>query len=355
MKTKVKSSGLTRRQALGLAGGAGAAYAVGGLVKVGSGESSVGLSEATAAATCTVAPQVTEGPYWRDEMLNRSDLASTVSSGTPLTITFTVLNSATCSAYEGAQVDIWHANAAGHYSDFSAEGTAGQTFLRGYQVTDSNGQCTFRTIFPGWYTGRTVHIHVRVRTFDGSSTTYNFTTQVFFEEGTTATVVAQTAYSKSGNRTTNTQDSIYGEEVTKGNALVPVLSGNNSSGYTGAVQISLAGLPSSGSGSGTTTEDTSVDGGLRKTAFRHERSGFRYLDVKVNANEKLAADAELMRGGKVIARKKITGLASGGVRTFSIPVANKVDAGKASLKVTLTDQAGNTKVLRRKVNVPAHR
>lgn len=234
------------------------------------------------------------------------------------------------------------------------QSTVGQTFLRGYQVTDSSGQCTFKTIFPGWYTGRTVHIHVRVRTFDGSSTTYNFTTQVFFDEATTATVMEQSAYSKSGTRTKNTTDSIYNEAAQQGNALTPSLSGSTSSGYSGSVQISLAGLPASGtSGGGSTTEDTAVDGGVQKTKFRQERNGLRWLDVNVKANEKLAADAQLTRGGAVVARKKITGLASGGVRTFSIPIPNKVDPGKASLKVVLSDGAGNKRTVRRKVHVPA--
>ena len=57
-------------------------------------------------------------------------------------------------------MDIWHADAAGVYSDESVEGTEGLTYLRGYQVTDANGLVIFKTMFPGWYSGRTVHIHV---------------------------------------------------------------------------------------------------------------------------------------------------------------------------------------------------
>ena len=68
-----------------------------------------------------------------------------------------------CAALEGAQVDIWHCNAYGVYSDIAAESTTGQNWLRGYQLTDSNGLATFTTIIPGWYEGRTTHIHLRVR------------------------------------------------------------------------------------------------------------------------------------------------------------------------------------------------
>lgn len=343
---------VTRRQALGLAGGAGAAYAVGGLVRVGSGDSAVGVGEAGAqAATCTLAPEVTQGPYWVDERLNRSDVTTGAGDGIPLSLTFTVLNSETCSAFGGAWVDIWHCNAPGLYSDVAGEGTTGQTFLRGYQVTDSSGQCTFETIFPGWYTGRTVHIHVRVRTFDRTETTYNFPTQVFFTEANTATVMATSAYQKSGTRTTNSQDNIYGEEVQKGNALVVPLSGNTVAGYSGTMQISLAGLPASAG----TTEDKKLSAGVRSAKFMREANGMRFLDVKVKANEKIGVNAQLVRNGKVIAHKRIDALAANGIRTVSVPVPNKVDAGRARLRVKMTDRLGNRRVVNRTVQVPAFR
>jgi protocatechuate 3,4-dioxygenase beta subunit len=69
-----------------------------------------------------------------------------------------------CSALAGAQVDVWHADAAGVYSDEAVKNTTGQTYLRGYQITDSNGVVTFKTVIPGWYSGRTIHIHVMIRT-----------------------------------------------------------------------------------------------------------------------------------------------------------------------------------------------
>jgi protocatechuate 3,4-dioxygenase beta subunit len=71
--------------------------------------------------------------------------------------------SSACTPLAGAQVDAWHADAAGVYSDESVENTVGQSFLRGYQLRDSNGLAAFKTIFPGWYSGRTVHIHVMIR------------------------------------------------------------------------------------------------------------------------------------------------------------------------------------------------
>ena len=131
-----------------------------------------------AADTCVLAtPTVTEGPYWVDEKLFRSDIRSDPSTGTaragvPLTLTVKVQNltSSGCAPLTGAYVDIWHCDAKGIYSDepsYNPGGgtgtvvTTGQKFLRGYQITDENGQVQFTTIYPGWYNGRTIHIHVQ--------------------------------------------------------------------------------------------------------------------------------------------------------------------------------------------------
>ncbi|HEV8573997.1 MAG TPA: twin-arginine translocation pathway signal protein [Dehalococcoidia bacterium] len=134
---------------------------------------------ATAApVACVVTPEQTEGPYFVDEMLNRSDITSdpadgSVSDGVPLRLTLTVssVNGTTCTPAAGANVDMWHCDADGVYSDVSGGAgqpdTSGQRFLRGYQVSDQNGQVVFQTIFPGWYSGRTPHIHFKVRTIDG--------------------------------------------------------------------------------------------------------------------------------------------------------------------------------------------
>ncbi|MBI1826583.1 MAG: intradiol ring-cleavage dioxygenase [Planctomycetes bacterium] len=166
---------------------------------------------------CVSRPAVTQGPYFVDERLNRSDIRSDPSDGSlqpgiPLHLRLTVYQTdgTTCSAFPGATVDIWHANAEGVYSDEAVEGTAGQKFLRGYQVTDENGVVEFTTIYPGWYSGRTIHAHFKIRTFAGSSTTYDFTSQLFFDEGITAQVATQSPYNTRGlPDTTNGRDSIF--------------------------------------------------------------------------------------------------------------------------------------------------
>lgn len=92
----------------------------------------------------------------------------------------TVANVGTaCGATLGAQADIWQTNAAGKYSDEASEGTSGQKWLRGFQTTDSNGRVQFATIYPRWYNGRTIHIHMKVR-FTANGQNYVFNTQFFF-------------------------------------------------------------------------------------------------------------------------------------------------------------------------------
>ena len=112
-----------------------------------------------------------------------------------------------------------------------SEGTSAKKYLRGYQVTGSDGKVAFKTVYPGWYAGRTVHIHVRVRTFDGGGTaTYDFLTQMFFDDALTDTVYKQSPYSTRGTRTTrNAGDDIYGSD---GATLLLRVSSDGDGGYS---------------------------------------------------------------------------------------------------------------------------
>ena len=132
-----------------------------------------GAATASAAdASCIVRPEMTEGPYFVDERLNRSDIRSdpsdgSVRPGVQLALTFVVsrIDDSSCTPFEGAVVDVWHCDAGGIYSDVQDTGfdTVGEKFLRGYQVTDASGVASFVTIYPGWYQGRTVHVHFKAR------------------------------------------------------------------------------------------------------------------------------------------------------------------------------------------------
>jgi protocatechuate 3,4-dioxygenase beta subunit len=365
MRAGKKSTGrgaMTRRRALGLAGAAGAAYVAGPLRPFGGTGDAASPNEADAAATCVLAPEVTEGPYWVDVREERSDVRAG-QSGVPLKLDLYVYRSDdSCAPEAGAIVDIWHANASGLYSDEASNGTSGETWLRGYQETDSNGHVAFTTIYPGWYMGRTDHIHVRVRTFSGSATTYNFTTQIFFDEATSAAVFATSPYSaRAGRDTTNEEDMIYQQEARAGNVLMPTLSGSTSSGYSGTVGIGLSGLPastSSGSASGGSgsngsgsTADTAVDAALVSRRFIRSAER-RELLLGLKAGERIAADAELVRSGKAVAHKRIAALAPGR-RTLAVPIGTATAAGPAQLRLTLTDRVGNVRTIRERVRVPA--
>jgi protocatechuate 3,4-dioxygenase beta subunit len=166
-----------------------------------------------------------------------------VQSGVPLTLTITVIDTEnSCAALEGVQVDIWHCNASGVYSDIAAENTSSQDWLRGYQITDANGVVTFSTIFPGWYAGRTTHVHLRLRSkySEASSTTDGSnTTQLFFPQDIIDSVYTTvTPYSARGtNPTTNATDHVYSGEV--GGETLLTLSGGIAGGYTADITIGL--------------------------------------------------------------------------------------------------------------------
>lgn len=225
---------LNRRQALKLLGITGAAFLAGcapGTSEVLTGTPiPIGIPEATdtplspatsvsSLPTCIVRPELTEGPYFVDEMINRSDIRSdpsdgSVKDGTPLQLTFRVTRiNNDCVPLEGAMVDVWHCDALGVYSDVSDPGfnTQGQKFLRGFQLTDANGVAQFITIYPGWYQGRTVHIHFKIRTDAAGGGTYDFTSQLFFDDPLSDRVYTQEPYaSKPGTRSPrNDGDGIY--------------------------------------------------------------------------------------------------------------------------------------------------
>lgn len=170
------------------------------------------------ALACIASPSMTEGPYFVDEMLKRSDIRidptdSSIKAGVPLNLAIRLfrVNGNVCAPLKGAQIDIWHCDAMGLYSDEAANNTVGKKFLRGYQLTDDSGQVNFTTIYPGWYSGRTVHIHLKVRTFSADGTqSYAFNSQLFFDDTLSDTIFAQLPYSAHGKRdTTNATDMVF--------------------------------------------------------------------------------------------------------------------------------------------------
>ncbi|MEI1374544.1 intradiol ring-cleavage dioxygenase [Nostoc sp. UHCC 0926] len=208
---------LSRRKALALFKTVGAAILVVGCIPRKSRSTQVKSSVAVPASSsangtlpaCVVTPEQTEGPYFVDEKLNRSDIRSdpgdgSVKDGVPLQLTLRVLQigNTGCTPRADAIVDIWHCDPLGVYSDVTDPGfsTVGKKFLRGYQVTDANGTVQFTTNYPGWYQGRTVHIHFKVRTDAASAQSYEFTSQLYFDDSITDQVHTQTPYASKGQR-----------------------------------------------------------------------------------------------------------------------------------------------------------
>jgi protocatechuate 3,4-dioxygenase beta subunit len=181
-----------------------------------------------------------------DERLNRSDITTDPSGGAarpgvPLTLIFNVasVNSTSCSTLGGAQVDVWHCDALGVYSDVSAQNTAGQRYLRGYQVTGADGVVRFQTIYPGWYSGRAVHIHFKIRTFSGLQKTYEFTSQVFLDDSATDEVYKLAPYNSRGSRNTrNATDMVYASNGNSGSKLLVDLA-RTATGYTATFSLGL--------------------------------------------------------------------------------------------------------------------
>ncbi len=197
---------------------------------------------------CVVRPELTEGPYFVDEMLNRSDIREdtsdgSISEGSPLELTFNVTQVGTngCTPLPNAQVDIWHCDAYGVYSDASDPGfnTKGKTFLRGYQVTDANGVAKFTTIYPGWYAGRITHIHFQVYLNNNLQVTATATSQIAFPAAVTTAVYNTAAYTKGQNTsvTSFAADNVFSDGTTYQMASI---SGDTTSGYAASLAVTIA-------------------------------------------------------------------------------------------------------------------
>lgn len=240
---------LTRREVLALLGVAGAGAVATRL------KAQPGLEKAVPALpgetpwmpACIVTPAQTEGPYFVDEKLNRIDIrpdpgTGKISEGSPLDLEMRVhrVANGACTPMAGAMVDIWQCDAMGLYSDVRDMNgffnTAGQKFLRGYQVTDASGVARFTTVYPGWYQGRSVHIHFKVRSNSGGRDV-EFTSQLYFDDAFSDKVFTRAPYSaKAGTRTPNERDGIYRQ----GGKQLTLAVAERGAGYQAAFEIGMA-------------------------------------------------------------------------------------------------------------------
>ncbi len=160
------------------------------------------VSTALASNSCVLTPEMTEGPFYLDLNKVRADVTEG-RPGAPLQLNLSVLSTLTCTPIADAAVDIWHTDALGTYSGVSGDNG---TFMRGTLVTDKSGNATFKTVVPGWYQGRTVHIHVMVHV--GGNVVH--TGQIFFDDTFLDNVFKEAPYNKRGARDTrNSSDGIF--------------------------------------------------------------------------------------------------------------------------------------------------
>jgi protocatechuate 3,4-dioxygenase beta subunit len=196
--------GLTRRGALRGLGGAGLGLAGLGLF----GPKDFEDEADSATPSCTLVAEQEEGPYYLDLDKVRKNITEG-KSGVRLDLRIKIVDSTSCDPLKDVAVDIWHCAANGKYSGFSAEGTSGETFLRGIQLTDEDGIAAFRTIYPGWYQGRATHIHLKAHV-DGH---VSHTGQLFFRDATTDKIARLSPYSsRTITRTRNNVDRVYTQE-----------------------------------------------------------------------------------------------------------------------------------------------
>ena len=343
---------INRRTLVRTAGATGAGLLVATRTPV---ASLFGSGDASAAATCaSLTPAKTIGPYFVEEKLNRSDLRTdpatgAVTAGVPLALDLTLVNEdASCAPLAGAQVDLWHADPSGKYSDESVEGTSGKKYLRGYQVSDANGKVAFTTVYPGWYSGRAVHIHVRIRTFGASgAATYDFLTQMFFDDALSDTVDAKAPYNTRGTRDTrNADDNIYGSD---GATLLLNIKADGNGGYAGTITF---GLSAASDGTSSASSAASVGVALASATCTSSATGARTVTVKLQTTERLALDLRVRRGSRTLAQRSVSALGAG-ARTIRVPLSTTVRQGRATVQIVARDAAGNRKVLSRIVQVPA--
>lgn len=216
-----------RQSLLRLAGLAAAAGTGAALELPGSGSAAVeqGLVQ------CVLTPELTEGPYYVAGEAVRHDITEG-KAGAQLLLSLRVLNASTCKVAKHAAVDIWHCDALGVYSGAVAH-NPGTNFLRGVQRTNANGIATFKTIYPGWYPGRAVHIHVKVHVRGNVV----HTGQLFFPAAITQAVYANAPYSSHGTTpdTPNPQDAIFRNGGAKGMLALK----KSGTGYTASITMGV--------------------------------------------------------------------------------------------------------------------
>jgi protocatechuate 3,4-dioxygenase beta subunit len=235
-------SKMNRRELL--VDGLGAVVGGAGLVLLNACRSGISnLNAGSNTGPCPLNPEQEEGPFYVDEGLLRSDVLDG-QTGVPLLLSIKVMRAATCEPIANAPVEIWSANSLGKYSDKSQEGTVGQKYLRGVQLSDASGLVKFKSIYPGWYAGRTCHVHLKVRTGGMASGSSYSTTgsnaayggQIFFPPSMNEAL--RSVYSQDKNPfTNNADDRVYTSQ--HGARGLLSLDGSLDAGFAGSIVVNV--------------------------------------------------------------------------------------------------------------------
>lgn len=235
---------LSRREALKIMGVGGAAFLTVSTFRSNTLDSPA--STPISPLDCVVRPELTIGSHFIDNQLYRSDIRSepsdqSIKPGVPLKLNIVVasVGQRSCTPLQSAKVDVWHCDALGYYSGITnpAFDTTGLKYLRGFQLTNEKGAVQFQSIYPGWYSGRAVHIHFTIRTKGTNNQDYQFTSQLFFDDLITDTVHSLKPYSNKPQRNTRNQDDALFKAV--GLQLLLKLQGNTITGIVGTIHIGL--------------------------------------------------------------------------------------------------------------------
>jgi protocatechuate 3,4-dioxygenase beta subunit len=284
--------------------------------------------------------------------------------GLPLTLVIDMLDAnAGCAPFNGAHVDIWHANASGLYSDeamnmagggTAATDTAGQDFLRGYQITgvDSgiDGRAQFKTIWPGWYTSRAIHIHVRVRCYDSSGAAVtNYTTQIFLPDSQNDAALASSppynTRTPVADPTTNATDTVLVSTDDTTNVITAV--GNGTDGYRAYFPIALE------TSANSTTVSTTARTRLEHVTVSKSARGARSVAATIKTNAAVTVVAELERADRIIGHAR--GHLRSGAHTVRISISKHAVRGAATLVVKVTDAGHHTATYRHRIHIPPAR
>ncbi len=202
-------------------------------------------------ASCELIPQETTGPYPLDLSSNpamfRQDIRES-QAGVRLDVKLRIIGASNCLPMPNCRVDLWHCNALGYYSGYTTNGqngsqnNVGQTWLRGIQMTDANGEVTFTTIFPGWYSGRLIHIHFQVFL----SSVLQATSQLTFPVAAkNALLAAHTPYSNYGSDpTTLATDNIFSDGYSF--QMATLTPNSTTGGYDSFLEVTVNGTGTSG-------------------------------------------------------------------------------------------------------------